>query len=148
MTTKRIVLSGFAAFMVSEVLAVLVHGFILAADYEPYDGTLLRAGADAWQFIFLPVAHLSFICGLIWVYTRISLKGSAARQAVSLGFLAWLMGQVPLWLIWYAEQPWPGSLVVKQLGLELVSSILICFTIVLTAPQPREIASRVSVAKA
>jgi hypothetical protein len=43
------------------------------------------------------------------------------------------MGQVPVWLLWYAEQPWPGSLVVKQLGLELVSSLLIAFTIVFIA---------------
>jgi hypothetical protein len=43
------------------------------------------------------------------------------------------MGQVPLWLLWYAEQPWPGSLVVKQLGWELVSSIVIGLTIAFTA---------------
>ena len=96
---------------------------------------LLRSGADAWQFIFLPLAHLSFICGLMWVYTHTPLKGSVIRQGVFLGFLAWLMGQVPLWLIWYAEQPWPGSLVMKQLGLELVSSILIGLTIAVTAPR-------------
>lgn len=133
MTTKRIVLATLAAFVVSEVLAVLVHGFILAADYEPFDGTLLRAGADAWQFVFLPVAHLSFVCGLMWVYTHTPLKGSAARQGVFIGFLAWLMGQVPLWLIWYAEQPWPGSLVIKQLALELLSSLVIGLTITFTA---------------
>jgi ABC-type sugar transport system permease subunit len=135
MTTKRILLSTLAAFVVSQVLAVLVHGFILAADYEPYDGTLLRSGADAWQFIFLPFAHLSFICGMMWVYTHTPPTGSTIRQGVFLGFLAWLMGQVPLWLIWYAEQPWPGSLVIKQLGLELVSSILIGLTIAITAPR-------------
>ena len=148
MTTTRLVLSTLTAFVVSEVLAVVVHGFILAADYGPYDGTLLRSGADAWQFIFLPVAHLSFICGLMWVYTHTRIEGSAARQGVFLGLLAWIIGQVPLWLIWYAEQPWPGSLVIKQLGLELVSSILIGLTITMTARQPSAIGARVSVAKA
>jgi ABC-type sugar transport system permease subunit len=137
MTTKRIVLATFAAFVVSQVLAVLVHGFILAADYEPFDGTLLRAGADAWQFIFLPFAHLSFIIGLMWVYTRTPFNGSSVRQGVALGILAWVMGQVPLWLLWYAEQPWPGSLVVKQLGLELVSSVIIGLTIAITSGKPR-----------
>jgi hypothetical protein len=48
---------------------------------------------------------------------------------VTLGLVGWCMGQVPLWLIWYAEQPWPGSLVLKQLGLELVSSIVVGLTI-------------------
>ena len=148
MTTKRIVLSTLAAFVVSQVLAGFVHGFILAADYGPYDGTLLRSGAENWQFIFLPVAHLSFICGLMWVYTHAPMKGSAARQGLFLGFLGWMMGQVPLWLIWYAEQPWPGSLVVKQLGLELISSIVIGLTITFTARQPHATSSDVRMSPA
>ncbi|MGH2437312.1 MAG: hypothetical protein ACRDFA_09985 [bacterium] len=43
------------------------------------------------------------------------------------------MGQVPLWLIWYAQQPWPGSLVIKQLGLELLSSLIVALAIVRVA---------------
>jgi hypothetical protein len=148
MTAKRIVLSTLAAFVVSQVLAGLVHGFVLDADYGPYYGTLLRSGDEAWQFIFLPVAHLSFIVGLMWVYTHAPIKGSATRQGMVLGFLAWLMGQVPLWLIWYAEQPWPGSLVVKQLGLELISSILIGLTIAFTARQPHATGSGVRMSPA
>ena len=134
MTSGRIALTTFAAFLVSQVLAVGVHGFILAADYGPYYGTLLR-GIDGpvWQMLLLPVAHLAFISALVWVYTRVHLEGSRVVQGVKLGLLAWLMGQVPLWLLWYAEQPWPGSLVVKQLGLELVSSLLIGVTIALVA---------------
>ena len=135
MTRTRIALATFVAFFVSQVMAVLIHGFVLAADYEPFDGTLLRSGADPWQFIFLPVAHLAFICGLVWVYTHAQLAGSRARQGLTLGVVGWIMGQVPVWLLWYAEQPWPGSLVVKQLGLELVSSLLIAFTIVFIARQ-------------
>ena len=75
MTRTRIALTTFVAFFVSQVMAVLIHGFVLAADYEPFDGTLLRSGADAWQFIFLPVAHLAFICGLVWVYAHAQLTG-------------------------------------------------------------------------
>ena len=133
MTRTRIALTTFVAFFVSQVMAVLIHGFVLAAAYEPFDGTLLRSGADAWQFIFLPVAHLAFICGLVWVYTHAQLTGSRARQGLTLGVVGWIMGQVPVWLMWYAEQPWPGSLVVKQLGLEFVWSLLIAFTIVFIA---------------
>src|SRR6185312_950643 len=33
-----------------------------------------------------------------------------ARQGMRLGALSWLLGQLPLWLQWYAEQPWPGTL--------------------------------------
>ena len=39
--------------------------------------------------------------------------------------LAWLVSQAPMYIIWYAEQPWPGVVVVKQLGLELVSMLIL-----------------------
>jgi hypothetical protein len=41
------------------------------------------------------------------------------------GVVGWFVSQVPLWLLWYAEQPWPDALVVKQLGLELISSVVL-----------------------
>jgi hypothetical protein len=100
MTTTRLVLSTLAAFVVSQILAGLIHGFVLAADYGPYYGTLLRStDSDTWRVLLLPVSHLSFICGLMWVYTHVEIEGSAARKGVLLGCLAWIMGQVPLWLI-------------------------------------------------
>ena len=137
MTTGRIVLTTFVAFVVSQVLAATVHGFLLAADYAPYYGSLLRRmDGAAWQALFLPVAHLAFISALVWVYTRAGLDGSPAVQGLKLGFLGWVMGQVPLWLLWYAEQPWPGALVLKQLGLELGSSLIIGMTIAWVA-RPR-----------
>jgi len=134
MTKTRIFLTGLAALFVAELLASVVHGYLLAADYAPYYGTLLRGGADpAWQFAFLPLAHLAWVSGLIWVYLRVTLTGSRVVQGLKLGFLGWVIGQVPLWLLWFAEQPWPNGLVLKQLGLELVSSLLVGITIALCA---------------
>ena len=125
MTGKRMAAAIAAAFLVDQVLQGLLHGFVLAKDYAPYYGTLLR-GMDGtvWQMILLPVAHLSFTIGFVWVYSRLNLQGGVFSQGIKLGFLAWVMGQVPVWLLWYAEQPWPGTLVPKQLGLELVASLV------------------------
>ena len=97
-------------------------GFILGADYAPFYGTLLRPGPD-WRMLMLPVAHLSFVVSFVWIYARIGPSGPWFREGLKFGVLGWLVGQVPLWLLWYAEQPWPEALVVKQLGLELVSSL-------------------------
>ena len=127
MSYARAAATVFAAFLLSNVFAIAIHGFILAADYEPYRGTLLRdfQGGPGWQALLLPVAHLCFISGLVWIYGRLSLDGSFTTRGLKLGLIAWLVGQAPLWLLWYAEQPWPGSLVIKQLTLELVSALLI-----------------------
>lgn len=129
MTNKRMAAAICAAFVVSQVLAVVVHGFVLAADYGPFYGKLLRSEAGA-PMVLLPVAHLSFIAALVWVFSRLDLQGGALAQGAKLGVIGWLIGQAPLWLLWYAEQPWPGTLVLKQLSLELASSLILGATIV------------------
>jgi hypothetical protein len=126
----RVVLAGVVVFLLANVGAVIVHGFLLAADYDPYEGTLLRRGTEpAWQFIFLPVVHLSFTTGLIWLFriARVDDDRWTAR-ALKLGVIAWLIGPAPMFLLWYAEQPWPGSIVMKQLPYEFVIAIVLALT--------------------
>ena len=130
MSKTRIFLTGLAALFVAELLAIAIHGYVLAADYAPYYGTLLRGGdSPAWQTSFLTVAHAAFVSGLIWIYLRVRLAGSPVVRGLKLGLLGWVVGEVPLWLIWFAEQPWPNSLVGKQLLLELGSSLIVGVTI-------------------
>jgi len=137
MTKTRMFLTGLAALFVTELLAIAIHGFVLAADYAPYYGTLLRGGdSPSWQLSFLTVAHAAYIGGLVWIYARIPFAGARVTQGLKLGLLGWVVGQVPLWLVWFAEQPWPSSLVVKQLVLELVSALIVGVTIALIARRP------------
>jgi uncharacterized glyoxalase superfamily protein PhnB len=146
MTYARMAFTTAVAFVVSQILAIAVHGFILASDYAPFYGTLLRSSqaGPSWQMLFLPVAHLCFISTLVWVYARLRLEGSRTVQGLKLGFVGWIMGQAPLWLLWYAEQPWPGVLVVKQLGYELVSSLFIGLAIAAVARQSESPAGEMS----
>ncbi len=127
----RVARTVFVAFLVANVLAVIVHGLILANDYGPFYGKLLRSTGDPdWQVVLLPVPHLLYVCGLTWVTMRLQSTSSRLHRGLVLGALGWVIGQAPLWLLWYIEQPWPDSLVVKQLGLEFLSSLLIGLTIV------------------
>jgi hypothetical protein len=132
MTRTRAVAATVAAWVMSQILAVVIHGFILAADYAPFEGTLLRAGQQA-PMMLLPVVHLCHVVALVWVYGRIRLADSRIGQALTLGALLWLMGQAPIWLLWYAQQPWPGDLIVRVLGLELLASVLVGLTVVSVA---------------
>ena len=72
----------------------------------------------------------------MWIYSRMSLDGSLTVRGLKLGLIAWMVGQAPLYLIWYSEQPWPDSLIIKQLGLELLSSLAIGLTIALVSQLP------------
>jgi len=128
-TNKRLTATVIVALVVSEILATIVHGFVLASDYGPFYGSLLRSEPGA-PMLLLPVAHLSFVTALVWVFSRVDLQGGPLAQGLKLGVIGWLIGQAPLWLLWYAEQPWPGTLVLKQLLLELISSLIVGATIV------------------
>jgi hypothetical protein len=142
MTGKRFAGVCVAAFVVSQILEIVVHGFILAADYAPFYGTLLRPmqGSASWQMSLLPVAHLSYVIALVWVYDRIMDDGPAIAQGLRIGFVGFAMGQAPLWLLWWAEQPWPDSIVLKQLSLELLVALGIGVTIAGFA-KPRPVSS-------
>jgi len=139
MTKKRFVAACAAAFIVSQILEILIHGFILAPDYAPYYGKLLRPmdrGAD-WRGLLLPLAHLSFIVAFVWVYARAATSPSWVESGIIFGIFAWAIAQVPLWLLWYAEQPWPDSLVLKQLALELVAAVIVGLVVAAIVPVRR-----------
>jgi hypothetical protein len=127
MTGRRFAGVCVVAFVVSQILEILIHGFVLAGDYAPFYGTLLRSmqGSPGWQALLLPVAHLSYVIALVWVYDRTMDDGTRFTQGIRIGLVGFAMGQVPLWVLWYAEQPWPGRLVIKQLLLELAAALLL-----------------------
>ena len=127
MTRRRFAGACAVVFLVQQVFEVAIHGFILGPDYEPFRGTLLRsmAAGPVWQAAFLPVAHLSFVIAFVWLYSRIVEPGPRLGQGLRFGVIAWMMTEVPMWLLWFAEEPWPGGLVIKQLGLELPSALVL-----------------------
>ena len=148
MTTKRFALTVLVVFIVSQVFAIVIHGFILGPDYRPFYGTLLRpmqvsgsgAEASAWMILFLPLAHLAMATAFVALFSRWVRPGvDEIAQGLKFGVLAWLFGPVPMYLLWFAEQPWPLSLTIKQLVLELFTMLVLgTFTAMLyRAPHDR-----------
>jgi hypothetical protein len=130
-TTKRFIGTVLAVFVVAQVFAIVIHGFILGADYRPFYGTLLRpmdaAGGAQWMVVFLPLAHLAMAIAFVALYSRWVRPGAGPEipQGLRFGVLAWLFGPVPMYLLWFAEQPWPLSLTIKQLVLELFTMLVL-----------------------
>ncbi len=127
MTRTRLVLTTLAVFLLAQVFGILIHGFILSSDYRPYYGTLLRPmeGPPGWQALLLPVSHLAVAIGVVWIASLMDRGQPLGRRAVRLGLIAWLVGPAPMYLLWYAEQPWPGTLPLKQLPLELGAMLVL-----------------------
>lgn len=133
MGTKRFIWTVVAVFFVAQVFAIVIHGFILGADYRPFYGTLLRpmdntGGGAVWMVAFLPLAHLAMAFAFVALYSRWVRPGRGGDeipQGLRFGVLAWLFGPVPMYLLWFAEQPWPLTLTIKQLVLELFMMLVL-----------------------
>ncbi|HEV8382756.1 MAG TPA: hypothetical protein VGQ29_14300 [Gemmatimonadales bacterium] len=149
MSTKRFILTVAVVFFVAQIFAIIIHGFILGPDYRPFYGTLLRpmqvgpegATASAWMIVFLPLSHLAMAVAFVALFSRWvrPVPGEEIPQGLRFGGLAWLFGPVPMYLLWFAEQPWPFSLTLKQLGLELFTMLVLgTLTAMLYRPSPTE----------
>ncbi len=130
MSTKRFIGTVVAVFVIAQVFAIVIHGFILGPEYRPFYGTLLRpmepnAPGPKWMIAFLPLSHLAMAFAFVALYSRWVRPGPEIPQGLRFGVLAWLFGPVPMYLLWFAEQPWPFSLTVKQLPLELFTMLVL-----------------------
>lgn len=129
MNTRRFIWTVVAVFFVAQVFAIVIHGFILGADYRPFYGSLLRpmaaAGGSQWMVVFLPLAHLAMAVAFVALFNRWVRPGTEIPQGLRFGVLAWLFGPVPTYLLRFAEQPWPLSLTIKQLVLELFTMLVL-----------------------
>jgi len=135
MSKKHFALTVVMVFVISQVFAIVIHGLILGPDYRPFRGTLLRAmpgsggpGAGApWMIVLLPLVHLAMAVAFVALFDRWvrPVRGDEIPQGLRFGVLAWLFGPVPMYLLWFTEQPWPFTLTLKQLGLELFTMMVL-----------------------
>ena len=144
---KRFIGTVIMVFVISLVFAIVIHGLILGPDYQAFHGTLLRPtqqqggpGADEpWMILLLPLVHLVIAVAFVALFDRWvrPVPGEEIPQGLRFGALAWLFGPVPMYLLWFAEQPWPFSLTLKQLGLDLFTMLVLgTLTAMLYRPEP------------
>lgn len=129
---KKFWISGFAAVVVTMLLGFIVHGFILAADYKAL-GSHMRSESDQMgYFPFMILAHVSMGFAAAWIYRQGMSAGVAwLTQGVRFGIAVAFLMTVPMFLIYYAVQPLPGMLIVKQIVFDsicwLITGIVIAF---------------------
>jgi len=122
-STTRIVSAIVVVFVLSCLFGTLIHGILLQSDYATV-ADLYRSAADT-KFILIFVGYLGFAIGSVWMYAHGLEDRPWVGQGVRFGIAVWLVLAVPTFLIAYAVQPLPESLVWKQLGYELVNKIVL-----------------------
>ena len=128
---KRFVIAWLATFVVWMVGSFLVHGALLQDDYAALSG-MFRPEKDAQQYLpFMLLAHVILAGAFTWVYARGAEAKPWLGQGIRFGIVVALLTVVPTYMIYYAVQPMPGMLVVRQIVFDgvllLVLGVIVAF---------------------
>ena len=123
---KKFWISFATVLVVSMVLGFVVHGAILASDYEVLTSVMRPAAEQEARMGFMLGAHAILAFGLSWLYRG----GRDARkpwlgQGVRFGIAFALAASVPIYLIYHTVAQFPLDLALKQVVLESLSSIVL-----------------------
>ena len=117
---KKFFVSWIVMFVVAMVGGFVVHGVLLGADYAKLV-TLFRPEADAQKyFLFMILAHVLISGAFVWIYARGLESKPWLGQGLRFGLVVALLTVVPTYIIYYAVQPMPSDLVVKQILFDTV----------------------------
>lgn len=126
---KQFILSVVVLFIASMLLGFIIHGTLLKPDYDRT--SLMRS--EEQQMRHMPammVAHVLVAIGMTAIYRR---GRESVRpwpgQGVRFGILWAIAVSIPIFLIYYAVQPMPLSLTIKQIIYESIASVLLGITV-------------------
>ena len=124
--SKRFVKTWVAMFVAWMIVSFIVHGVLLQADYAKMP-QMFRSEADAQQYFgWMLLAHVVLSGAFVWVYERgIVADRPWLGQGVRFGIAMALLTIVPTYLVYYAVQPLPGTLVVQQIALDTIGLIML-----------------------
>jgi len=123
MSTPRTILAIVVVFVLSCVFGTLIHAILLHDDYASVAALYRTAQETSIPLIF--TGYLSFAIGSVWMYGHGVEDKAWLGQGVRFGVAVWLVLAVPSFLIAYATQPLPESLLWKQLAFEFINKIVL-----------------------
>ena len=121
---KQFIISVVVLFVVSMLLGFGIHGTLLHGEYQALPN-LFRSDEDAQNFfVWMLVAHVFMAIGLTWVYRMGREDKPWLAQGVRFGIAIAVLMTVPIYLIYYAVQPMPEMLVIKQIIYDTIGVII------------------------
>ncbi len=123
--TKKFWLSTLVIFVLAMATDFVLHGLILKGDYGQLPN-LMRTEADSQHYIgWMILAHVLISGAFVWIYQRGREDKPFLSQGLRFGFVIALLTVVPTYLIYYVVEPMPGLLVAKQIGFDLLRTLIL-----------------------
>ncbi|GMR14862.1 MAG: hypothetical protein BMS9Abin30_0473 [Gammaproteobacteria bacterium] len=122
---KQFWISALVMFLATLVVGFVVHASLLGADYAALPNLYRSEEDSANYFQYMLLAHVLMGIGLTWVY-RMGRDDSAwLGQGLRFGAALIVLITIPTYMIFYAVQPMPAVLAVKQILFDSVGMLLI-----------------------
>lgn len=122
----RFWLSAVVIFVLSVAFGFVVHAELLGEDYAKLTGLFRPHAEQQSLFACVLVAHALFALGFTWIYRQGIDRGkSFLGQGVRFGIAIAVLTTIPVYLIYYAVQPIPGAVVVKQIVLDVIVVVIL-----------------------
>ncbi len=117
---KKFIIAWIAIFIVWMLGSFVVHGALLSADYMALK-SMFRSEIDSQAYLpFMLGAHVIMAGAFVWIYARGAEAKPWLAQGLRFGVAVALLAVVGSYMIYYAVQPMPGALVVKQIVFDSV----------------------------
>ncbi len=123
---KRFWICGVVMFLAAMLLSGVVHAVLLKPDYLAL-GPMYRGDAQGQAFMpWMLLAHALIGFAMTWIYRQgFSAGNSNISQGLRFGLAMALFSTIPGYLIYYAVQPLPVALVIKQIVFGTISMLLL-----------------------
>ena len=121
---KQFIISVVVVFVWTMIAGFVVHALLLGPDYAALPD-LFRGEADAQNYFpYMLLGHLSMAIGITWVYRMGQQDKPWLQQGIRFGIALVLLMTLSIYLIYFAVQPIPQVLVLKQIIFDTAAVIL------------------------
>jgi len=124
MMDKNFLISVLVMFVATMVVGFVVHGVLLGQDYAALPN-LYRGEEDSQNYFHLMLlAHVQMAIGLTWIYRMGRDDSPWLGQGLRFGIAIVVLMTIPTYMIYFAVQPMPEALAVKQIMYDTAAMLL------------------------
>ena len=122
---KKFLIAWIVLFAAWFFGSFVVHGVLLRSDYMRLTNLFRAEDEQQKYFPLMIVAHVMLSGAFVWIYARGAEAKPWIAQGMRFGLAVALLTVVPTYLIYFAVQPMPGDIVIKQILCDGVLTIIL-----------------------
>lgn len=122
--SKQFLISAVVMFVTTMVVGFVVHGVLLSQDYAALPN-LYRAEEDSQNYFrYILLAHVLLGIGLTWIYRMGRDDSPWLGQGLRFGIAIAVLTTIPTYMMYFAVQPIPEAMAVKQILYDTTAMVL------------------------